>query len=109
MRKVFSSNDISETVLVRDALLQHGLKAIVLNEYSGRSAVPEFRPPAEVWVSLDEDYENARQIVTDTIATLDGKSDGAPWICSGCKESNPHSFETCWNCGRDKANTGNGS
>jgi hypothetical protein len=67
MRKVFSSNEVSETMLVRDALAHHGVEAAIQNEYSGRSAVPEFRPPAEVWVRHDDDYASARRIVVDTI------------------------------------------
>lgn len=102
MRKVFSSNELSETVLVRDALLHRGVAAIIQNEYSGRTAVPEFRPPAEVWVSDDGDYEAARRIVTDTIATIDSKSHAPPWTCPSCREENPQSFEICWSCGHEK-------
>ena len=102
MRKVFSSNEVSETALVRDALLHRGIEVTIQNEYSGRSAVPAFRPPAEVWVRNDDDYERARHIVVDAIATLNNKSDAPPWACSSCREGNPHSFEVCWNCGREK-------
>ena len=48
MRKVFSSNEFSETVLIRDALIHRGVAATIQNEHSGRAAIPEFRPPAEV-------------------------------------------------------------
>ena len=102
MRKVFSSNEVSETALVRDALVHHGLEVTIQNEHSGRSAVPGFRPPAEIWVTNDDDYERARQIVVATIATLDSKSDSPPWACSNCREENPQSFDVCWNCGREK-------
>jgi hypothetical protein len=102
MRKVFSSLEVSETALVRDALLHHGLDVTVQNQYSGGSAVPEFRPPAEVWVNRDTDYDRARQIVVDTIATLDSKSDAPPWACPSCREENPQSFELCWNCGQSR-------
>jgi len=102
MRKVFSSNEVSETTLVRDALVHQGVEATIQNEHSGRSAVPAFRPPSEVWVRRDDDYENARRIVIDTIATLSSKEDTEPWVCSTCKEENAQSFDMCWNCGRDK-------
>jgi hypothetical protein len=102
MRKVFSSNEISETALIRDALVHHGIAATIQNEFSGRSAIPEFRPPAEVWVDRDDDYENARKIVVQTLATLDSKADVKPWTCSNCEEENPQSFDMCWSCGRDK-------
>jgi hypothetical protein len=102
MRKVFSSNEVSETMLVRDALIQQGVEVTIQNEHSGRSAVPAFRPPSEVWVRRDDDYENARRIVIDTIAALSSKSDTKPWVCSACGEENAQSFDMCWNCGRDK-------
>jgi hypothetical protein len=102
MRKVFSSNELSETSLVRDALLHRGVEATIQNEHSGTAAVPGFRPPAEVWVTHDGDYESARRIVVDTIATLDSKADAPPWACSSCREENPQSFEICWNCGRSR-------
>jgi hypothetical protein len=102
MRKVFSSNEVSETTLVRDALVHRGVEAVIQNEHSGRTAVPAFRPPAEVWVTHDRDYESARQIVVETIATLDSKPDAPPWVCPSCREQNPQSFEVCWNCGHDK-------
>jgi hypothetical protein len=100
MRKVFSSHEISEIALVRDALVQHGLGATVQNEHSGHSAVPAFRPPAEVWVSRDADYESAREIVVNTLALLKAKSDAPPWVCPNCREESPPSFDICWNCGR---------
>ena len=102
MRKVFSSNELSETVLVRDALLHRGVAATIQNEYSGRTAIPEFRPAAEVWVNDDGDYDIARRIVTDTIATIDSKSHAAPWVCRSCGEENPQSFDICWNCAHEK-------
>jgi len=101
MRKVFSSNVVSETVLVRDALLRHGIEATTQNEYSGHSAVPEFRPPAEIWVTHDSDYAAARQLVEDTLSTIDNKIEAAPWRCGNCDAENPASFELCWNCGKE--------
>lgn len=102
MRKVFSSIEISETVLVRDALMRHGIEAITQNEHSGRSATPEFRPPAEIWILRDADYDTARQLVTDTLSTIDSKTEGAPWRCVACNSENPASFELCWSCGRER-------
>lgn len=55
MRKVFSSNDVSEATLVQDALVRHGIEVTVANEHSGTRAVPAFRPPAEIWVKQYSD------------------------------------------------------
>jgi|SRR5690554_195285 len=104
MRKVFSSSDVSEVTLVRDALVHHGIEVTVQNEYSGSSAIPAFRPPAEIWVTHDDDYANARQLVVSTLATLDRQTDAPPWQCGVCGEENPQSFEVCWNCGRAMGN-----
>ena len=102
MRKVFSSNELSETVLIRDALLHGGVAATIQNEFSGRTATPGFRPPAEVWVTNDRDYDNARRIVVHALATIDSESDAKPWVCANCREENPQSFDLCWNCARER-------
>jgi hypothetical protein len=102
MRKVFSSNIISETVLVRDALLRDGIDTITQNEHSGYSAVPEFRPPADVWVTHDADYAAARRVVDDTLSTIDSSIEAEPWRCVVCNAENPASFELCWSCGQEK-------
>lgn len=103
MQKVFSSNIVSETVLVRDALLHRGIAAIIQNEHSGHSAVPEFRPPADVWITRDADYVAARGVVEDTLSILDSRTEAPPWRCGHCNLENPASFELCWNCGKDRA------
>ena len=103
MRKVFSSIEVSETVLIRDALLHRGVAATIQNEYSGRTAIPEFRPAAEVWVTRDQDYDDARRIVVDALATIDGESNAKPWVCANCREENPQSFDICWNCAQEKS------
>ena len=92
MRKVFSSNEVSETALIRDALVHQGVEVTIQNEHSGGSAVPGFRPPAEVWITHDDAYEDARRIVIDTISTLDNKAESKPWACMGCgKKTRSHS------------------
>ena len=102
MRKVFSSNEVTETVLIQDALSHHDVHSTIQNEHSGRVAAPAFRAPAEIWVTNDDDYERARKIVVATLSVLDSKSEGKPWVCTGCGEENPLTFEVCWNCGLGK-------
>lgn len=106
MRRVFSSRIVSEAVLVRDALLHHGIDATIQNENSGFSAVPEFRPPADIWITRDADYAAAKRVVEDALSTMDSKAEDASWHCAGCDSENPASFELCWNCGRLKAGPG---
>jgi len=106
MRKVFSSNEIAETMLVRDALVQHGVDVSIQNENSGRSPIPGFRPPAEIWLDDDKNFERARKIVVDTLATIDSAAEAPPWACSGCGEENPAAFDLCWNCGQARDRSG---
>ena len=98
MRKVFSSVELSETVLVHDALLHRGIEASIQNRHSGHTAVPAFRPPSEIWISNDSDVDQAVEVVRETLSTLDSTADDEPWTCSQCQEQNPKSFELCWNC-----------
>lgn len=106
MQKVFSSMVLSETVLVRDALMHQGIEVFTQNENSNSSAIPEFRPPAEIWVVRDTDYDTARRLVSETLSTLDSKAEAAPWLCTQCSCENPASFELCWSCGKGKAAPG---
>jgi len=106
MQRVFSSMDLSETVLIRDALMRHGIEVFTQNEHSNHSAIPEFRPPAEIWIVHDTHYDTARRLVADTLSTIDSKTEAAPWLCADCKSENPASFELCWSCGKDKGSPG---
>ena len=106
MQRVFSSMDLSETVLVRDALMHHGIEIFTQNEHSNHSAIPEFRPPAEIWIMHDMHYDTARRLVAHTLSIIDSKIEAAPWLCADCKSENPAPFELCWNCGKDKASAG---
>jgi hypothetical protein len=102
MQKVFSSRELSETVLVRDALVHQGIEVFVQNEHSNHTAVPEFRPPAEIWIVRDTDYEEASRLIKDTLSTIDSRTEAAPWQCAHCKSENPASFELCWSCGKER-------
>jgi len=105
MQRVFSSMELSETVLVRDALTRQGIEVFTQNEHSNHSAVPEFRPPAEIWIMRDTDYDIATRLVTDTLSTIDSKTEAVPWLCADCTSENPASFELCWCCGKDKSSS----
>lgn len=105
MQKVFSSIEMPETVLIRDALLHEGISASIQNVNSGFSAIPAFRAPAEVWVEDDRDLEKAKQIVRQAISRLDTVARDQPWRCDKCGEQNPESFETCWSCASVRSST----
>lgn len=106
MRKVFSSNVTSQTMLVRDALQRHGLEVTVQNASESLSPVPGFSPPAEIWAMRDGDYEYAQRIIKEALAVMAHQADLPEWMCGRCHEANPPSFEVCWNCGADRGKGG---
>lgn len=101
MKRVFSTLEISEAILVRDALLQAGIEAMIENQNTSFSAIPGLRAPAEIWIRDDGRFEAARKIVTQTVTAIDDPSEQATWTCKECGEANPVSFDVCWNCQRE--------
>jgi hypothetical protein len=98
VKKVFSSIEIGETVLIQDALIHRGIEASIQNQHAAGSPIPAFRPPAEVWIHDAAAFDEARQIVRDTLANLDSEADRPPWACTRCGEPNPPTFDVCWSC-----------
>lgn len=103
MRKVFSSNVTSQTMLIRDALEHEGLEVTIQNANESLSPVPGFSPPAEIWVMHDGDYDRASRVIKETEAAMAHQSDLPEWECARCHEANPPSFDLCWNCGANKS------
>ena len=105
MRKIFSSYELSEMVLVRDALIHRGFQVTTSNEHAGFTPIPEFRPQVDLWIPDEADYQRARGIVAEMLSTLDSKAKHAPWMCVQCGEENPRSFESCWSCARESSDS----
>jgi hypothetical protein len=104
MRKIFESMEVSEIMLVRDALLQGGIAATMNNQ--AHSVVPAYRGAIAVWIPSDADVDAARAIVAHTLASIDDTSDERPWTCSACGEQNPRAFEVCWQCQHERRAAG---
>ena len=101
MRKVFSSGDGSQIMLVRAALARAGIEVTLQNE--NESLVPMLGcVPAELWVMHDGDAERAAAIVAATLQQLSSTADGPTWTCAHCHEESPPAFEICWKCGKER-------
>lgn len=76
---------------------QSGVRGKILNQFSqggvGDLAATEVLP--EVWVCRDEDQTRAREVIR-SYHSVDLKR---VRVCSHCGESNPVTFELCWQCG----------
>ncbi len=73
-----------------------GISTFIKNEFA-QGAVGEisaFDAWPELWVTNDEDFEQAIEILKSS----QNSDKGEDWICQSCSEENDPSFEVCWNC-----------
>lgn len=93
---VYSNPDPSITHLVRNALENAGIDAVIQGQRPG-AAMGELPPVAawsEVWVT--DRVDEARAIVAEV--TTDAPA-GEPWTCGACGETLEAHFGMCWSCG----------
>ncbi len=100
-REVFQGADANEAYLVRDALEQAGIEAIVVGDMLqgalGLLPITDLEPRVLV---ADRDYEHACKVLADLKAIqYNASRGGGRWRCSQCGEMNEGTFELCWNCG----------
>jgi hypothetical protein len=98
MKRVYSAFNLPEAQLMADMLQHAGIRVRVFNQNAsgalGELPVDSAQP--QVWVEDDHRLEEARRLIESfQVANIRE----APWTCRECSESNPATFETCWNCG----------
>jgi len=77
-------------------LLQHNnIDIHFKNEYAGAAAgdIVPHETWLEIWVD-DSDFNAALAIIND----IDTNTVATDWHCQNCGETNPDSFELCWQC-----------
>ena len=98
MKKIHSAENSIELGFVMGMLEQEGIKCIMKNQnLSG--ALGEIPPQEcwpELWITNDDDYEQANKIVQLALTSSDQNT--APWYCS-CGEKIEGQFTACWKCG----------
>jgi hypothetical protein len=101
MRKVYYTLDLTEAVLLKDHLLHNSVAAAVRNK--GAVRIPHDGIASEVWVADDSDDNDVRGLIRGFLKHRKDSSGAAEssWACRHCRESNPGSFELCWNCGEE--------
>lgn len=102
MKKIFSSPQEFETGFISSMLDEAGIAYTIRNQYLS-GAIGELPPTEcwpEIWVTHDEDYTRAMDIVNS--ASLEVQDRG-PWRCE-CGEENEGAFASCWKCGLDRSN-----
>ena len=97
MRQVFTDQNIALVGAVKSYLESHGYECQLRNEYSSSvmGEVAFFDVWPEIWVADTDAFQVNHLADKMRQAT----PNGPPWKCSDCQESNPGSFEICWQCG----------
>ena len=97
MKKVFTHENRMIVYNMKNLLQGEGIDTLLKNEFSGGGVgdLPAFDIWPELWV--DEACLAQAQSVLQQAAET---SDGEPWFCRGCGESNDVTFGICWNCGQ---------
>ncbi len=100
MKLVFSKENRFEVIAMRSFLESHGVPSVLKNEFTSSvmGEVPFFETWPEIWVA-DEMFQQAEQLVAQVQSEIVDTDD---WLCSGCKEENPSTFEICWCCGGER-------
>jgi hypothetical protein len=99
MQKVYSHPDLSIIHLLRNALENAGIRAIVRGEYGAFMVGAGTGIDAwnELWIAdADRTTEAIRLFQTQT-----DEGEAAvrtPWTCASCGEELEGQFAVCWNC-----------
>ena len=98
MKLVFSHPNSMIVGTMASLLDQAGIETEYRNEFLG-GAAGELAPGEtwmELWVVNDTQEEKAKQLIKEAMEQPE-REDGR---CNHCGESNPATFDVCWQCGK---------
>lgn len=106
MRKVFEHPASHEVGHCESILQSHGIRTLIRNQnVSSVVGGPFTSVYPELWVIDDDCYEPAIRILRDYRPVETEAEPAADWICRGCRETVPGTFDCCWSCGELKEAT----
>lgn len=102
MKRVYCSDDLVMAGHLKSLLDADGIECFLKNQYltGGRGDLPLNECWPELWVTQDENYDQAMTIIAAVISNPN-KLQASDWRCS-CGELIEGQFGSCWNCGKDK-------
>lgn len=101
MRELYTSMDSTRIGFYKSILDEAGIACFIQNETTSQVVnmiAMVFQPT--LCILDDERYDEAVTLLKPHQSTT--FDTGAEWICPACKESNPASFDICWNCQAEK-------
>ena len=99
MKRVYSHPNIMILGSMASALNEAGIETEVRNDILG-GATGEIAP-GETWIELWVLNEAEAEAAIKRINEILNQSEGDDWVCNNCHESNPATFELCWQCGEN--------
>lgn len=107
MTELFRERDYTRVGYYQTILEAQGIPTLVRNRdlvgCMTEIPIPEFFPA--LWVVNDGDYPQAIEILKKI--HLEAEADAhREMTCGSCGESNPGTFDLCWNCGGELAAAG---
>jgi len=101
MRCVYSHSNAFLVFNIRNILNNNGIHCEVKNDIMSSTAgeLPPTEVWPEVWVIRERDYDQAEQLVKESVH---GNASATSWFCDKCSETNPPAFELCWQCGAEQ-------
>lgn len=107
MKMVYTHQNLILVENVKNVLNHEGLESIVKNAglSSGFGELSGIDTWPEVWLLHPQQYVKAQAIVAELVGEGPLSKDESlqtqtppTWVCMHCSESNPKSFDSCWNC-----------
>jgi hypothetical protein len=102
MKKVYSAKDPLMVAHLKNVLATFGIHCVTrkLDLLSAAGELPPIECWPELWITHDEKFARAKEIIRKTLAPLNSVK--KPWRCAGCGEELEGQFTECWNCGRSR-------
>jgi methyl coenzyme M reductase beta subunit len=80
------------------ALNQEGIETEIRNNILG-GATGEIAP-GDTWIELWVVNEAQAKAAMQRIKEIIEQPERDDWLCKSCQESNPATFDVCWQCGK---------
>ena len=98
MKELYTNLDSSRIGLCQSVLEGAGIACYVQNENSPW-LVNMMSPVVQPTLCILDDERHDEALALLKPLNFNETDAGADWTCAKCSESNPGSFEVCWNCG----------
>lgn len=101
MKLIYTHENRLFVANAKNILESHAIDVVLKNEFvsSAIGEVSPFDAWLELWITEDADYDRAKAVLESAIS----EKDAPAWHCCQCGEDNDASFEWCWNCGNEQA------